>query len=212
MTLQNLRDLFVSRLMLEHSKLGIEMPELQEGVIAFLISEAQNDLIKRLNVIKSYTDIQLIKDTLEYALPSKFGKFIHAEMSGERIPATGITELSDIKSPLTIAVYYSESGYKLRLNGSSTGTLRVWYYADTNLFNPANTQAQDWGQFDGNTFTGNLLVPERYTMAVLYYMLKESIPNPNGFEIKYDRAVLELQTMTGSTAPKFDYNQNIPIR
>lgn len=63
---------------------------------------------------------------------------------------------------------------------------------------------QDWGTFNGNKFTGNLLLPERYTEAVVLGMLSKIFPDlRNDYEF-------ELKTLKGGkqdlTQISLEYN------
>ena len=67
---------------------------------------------------------------------------------------------------------------------------RSVYYPDTGFYQPSGSSDQDWGTFDGSSFDGSILLPNKYLKAVLYYMLGKWISD---YEIRYEREIQSLR-------------------
>ena len=83
----------------------------------------------------------------------------------------------------------------------STGTLTIYYHPDFNYYRPSLGGTEDWGTFDGVTYSGKLLIPDRYDMAVLYKMLAFMFPD---FIPMYEKELRSLrESRVGSTEDTF---------
>jgi hypothetical protein len=76
--------------------------------------------------------------------------------------------------------------------------LTLFYYPDFRYYQPSVSSSQDWGTFSGIVFSGKLMLPDRYDMAILYYMLSQVIPD---YYQMYEKEIFSLK---GSRVASFD--------
>lgn len=142
MTLKDVFDIFKFRLRLEHQKRGmVRQIDLSPREIAYLLSMAQQDIQRRLNIIQSYSLITLADGTNSYALPSNFGVFKSASINNCALiydSFDAIVKRAYRKAlPTTCNVFYDEEGEKKIIvypTPNAVGTMRVYYYIDPNFF------------------------------------------------------------------------------
>ncbi len=228
MTLQEVRDNFVARYKLVTQGKDAPIMQLDDKLIADLISEAQQDIQRRLQVVELNKLINLVNGTNSYSLPTNFGSdklvLLSDTVSGiSKLEASSSNEiynqiaLSD--TPTKYAIL--ESGFTQNIilyptPKDSTQSITVYYYPDTNYFSPSGASSQDWGNFDGNLFSGNLKLPERYYKAIIFYMLAQIIPPIigyrrmliNEYQNKYDE---ELRSLRGSRVSSMSDTINFNI-
>lgn len=211
MTLAHLRDAFVMEYKLECMKNSVREINFADRQIAYFISKAQQDMINRLKIAKTYTDVSLTAVTTytEYSLPTNFGAIANSpSISGRELEVVPITDIptDDITAgdPQKIAIYFNGTDYKIALSPipSSTATLRVWYYPDTGYFIPGGTGSQNWGTFTAETFTGNVKFPDKYIKAIIDFMVGEIFPQRKA---EYENEINKLKATGGSTIAKFKY-------
>lgn len=187
-------------------QIGQNVDTIGDAEISFYISAAQQDIQRRLSVVESSTDITLDSLSNLYALPATFGKQKHAYV--------GDTVLEEIS--LMEAERRSLSGdygawYAIKVTGHSahiycpmtSGTLTVVYYPDLNYYQPSLGASQVWGSFNGVVYSGNLMLPDRYDMAILYNMLSQIFPDHLSLYEKELRSLRESRQFSSSDTLKY---------
>lgn len=180
MLIKELRDLFYAQYSLQSQLRKIQKIEIADKILSFFISAAQQDIQRRLSVVETSTNITLGTTSNLYALPMTFGKQKHAY-----IGANQLTE-----KPIVWAEQADLSGdtgywYAIKIQGHTpyiycpitSGTLTIVYYPDLSYYQPSVSESQVWGTFDGVTYSGYLILPNRYNMAILYHVLSQIFPD-----------------------------------
>jgi hypothetical protein len=209
MLIRELRDMFVTKYSLECQLKGISKINIGDKVLAFFISAGQQDIQRRLQVVQSSVDIPLGSSSPRYvsantySLPSAFGKPISAYVDGKDLLEQKALSWLEREIASGNTGYY----YAIKPSGNSSqficplnsGTVTLNYYPDLGYYNPSVSATQDWGTFNGMTYSGNLILPDRYAMAMLYYMLSQVIPEYLGMYGK------ELKSLRESRLFSEDY-------
>lgn len=206
LTIGECRDLFVVQYKLECRKHKFPEMDIPNKTLASWIASAQQDVSLRLKILNTYVDLAYTPVTVftKYDLPSNFGAIIKTE------PELRIVDISDLSSyaqsgnsleqgePQSIAVYYDTTGFHAALYPlpESANTIRIWYSVDTGMYSPSAAAAQDWGTFDGSTFTGNLKVPDRYIDLVITHMLGKVFDEK---KMEYETMLSRARNNAGST-------------
>lgn len=193
MLLQELKSMFLTRYELECRKAKQTALILNDSEIAFFLSDAQQDIQRRLKILKGYTDISLVANTDSYALPTNFGQSILGMIDGNPINKSNrVLESSNlIGGPSEYQVMQgSPSHIVVNPAPNKAYTLRLYYYLDTLYYRPSLSSAQSWGTFNGIIYTGSALLPEKYSMAIIYKMLSMMI---DSFEVKYETELNRLR-------------------
>lgn len=186
MTITEIRDIFIAELEFEYKKMNKPFIQIRDKLIALWISEAQQDISSKLKILKTYTDISLTAVTsyTTYTLPSNFGKVFRAEISGTELDIVNIGEIPTTGTitqgtPTQVATYNNGTNNLATVHPlpDSTYTMRLWYYVNPNYYSPSGVSAQDWGTFDGNSFSGNLKIPEPYYYLIKLYLLGKIFDN-----------------------------------
>lgn len=176
MTIKEIRDLFYARYSFECMTRKIDKIEIPDKMISFYISAAQQDIQRRLQVVESSVDVTLGTDSNLYVLPQTFGRAKHAYI--------GSTPLKE--KPITWVEKQSVQGtsgdwFAIKITGHTpyvycpvtSGTLTIIYYPDLGYYQPSVSATQTWGTFNGVVYSGTLILPDRYNMAILYWMLSQ---------------------------------------
>jgi len=200
-TINEVRDLFVGTYKLQAQVRGVSQIEIGNKLLASFISQAQQDIQRRLLVVESSTDVTLETTTNVHSLPTNFGQHKHAYIGTtllEEKPARFMRELLATGGTGNYFGIYQQGNTQQIITTSTSGTLTLFYYPDFRYYQPSVSSDQDWGNFNGIVFTGKLLLPDRYDMAVLYYMLSQVIPD---YDNKYER---EIRSLRGSRVSSMD--------
>jgi hypothetical protein len=219
MTLQEIRDIFVAEHKYESQKRGLKYIEVPNKLIVSWIAEAQQDIVQRIKPIKTYQDISITVGSTDFELNSNFGTPVLAKF-GDADGTIGdtIVDLVDVTDLLTgdnntetkAAIWWdaANSAYYIKVpTPASAYTIRLWYYSDTLWYSPSGSVAQDFGTFDGTTFTGNIKIPDKFQMAVKFYMLGKAF---NDFT-QYRDHIDTLKVNKADTMNReFDYQQRLP--
>lgn len=176
MTLKELRDTFLMRYDILCQTREVKKIKLVDKVISSFISAAQQDIQRRLSVVETSTTITLSTTTNLYALPQTFGKQKHAYIGGNRLDEKPITWVEKQNVDGSDGYWYA-----IKITGHtpyiycpiSSGTLTIVYYPDLGYYQPSVSASQTWGTFSGVVYSGNLILPDRYNMAILYNMLSQ---------------------------------------
>jgi len=202
MTLKEISDIFKTRLKLESLKRKTPELTLDEKIIAYYISEAQQDIQMILKVLQSSTNLTLNSSTY-YALPSNFGEHITVYSSTTKLDEISFSEYLQSPSGNYYAIIAQNGGYSLYTN-LQTGTLTVYYYVDTRHYQPSLSSSQSWGDFNGIVYTGSLMLPDRYSKAVILYMLAQIYDE---FYVLYNNELQNLRlSRVFSITPYFPYS------
>ena len=217
MTVKEFRDLFVAEYTYECQKRKVSRIEMPDGLIAAWLAEAQQQINIRLKPIKKYQDVEIIAGATDFTLNTDFGKPIKAYL-GDSEGTIGDTEvdlvdtldLSDNEASGNQAAIFwdpTNSIYYIRVAPTpiSTFYIRVWYYADTLWYSPSGSVSQDWGIFDGSTFSGNFMIPDKFQMLIKHYLLGKAF---NDFS-EYEKNLSILRVNNANTMklkPEYKYN------
>lgn len=212
MTLSEIKDLILAEYRFESQKRGVKSMKIGDRMLAAFLSEAQQDLVSRLQPLTTFEDITLSNGTAEYAFTAtNFGMPIRAEISGDKLKLVSINDIittGTIPSgtPTRVAVYASANVYKVRVSPTPTaaGTLKMWYHPDTLWYAPSESASQDWGSFSGTVFSGDMKVPDKFLSAIKYFVLGKFYDE---IMIKYEKEVSKLKSTKGDTVREaFAYN------
>lgn len=196
MTLSEIRDDIVRRLERECTLRGLPKIKIANKGIAMDISEAQQDIQRRLAVIEDSTTITTVSGTSEYNLPSNFGSIKSVTIANvplKQVLASDIYNYPASSSePIEYSLLISGNTQKIQFYPTPNAELSVVvkFNVDSNFYSPSGASSQDWGTFDGSAFSGNLLLPERYTLALEYYVLSLYLPD---YVAKYERELNSLR-------------------
>ena len=193
MTIHEIRDIFLLRYKRLSLQQGQKVDHIPDAEISFYMSAAQQDIQRRLAVVETSTEIELSSITPLYALPATFGKQKHAYI-GDTILAEKPIVWAEQKN------VREEVGdwYAIKISGhtpyvycpAESGTLTVVYYPDLGYYQPSVDPSQTWGSFSGVVYSGNLILPDRYNMAILYSMLSNIFPD---FLVIYEKELRSLR-------------------
>lgn len=206
MTLNEIKNQFNALYSLELQKRKLSKIDLGNKEIAFFISASQQDIQRRLAVVTVSYDITLDGSSV-YNLPSNFGNDLTAVVDGVTLEKRSVKWLRELMSASLSGDYYAiyvSGNTQQILTTVSSGTLTIYYYPDFNYYRPSLTSAQDWGTFDGIVYTGKLLLPDRYDMAILYRMLAFVFPD---YLAMYEKELKSLrESRVGSTEDHLMYS------
>lgn len=180
MTLQEIRDAFLMRYQRISKQLNQKVDIIGDAEIAWYISLAQQDIQRRLSVVESSVDITLGSETNLYALPATFGKQKHAYISDLLLKEVPIKEAEQ-----EIAIGNTGDFYAIKISGHipyvfcpvTSGTLTIVYYPDLSYYQPSLGSSQVWGTFTGAVYSGNPILPNRYSIAIITNMLSQIFPD-----------------------------------
>ena len=213
MTIQEIADIFITKYSFECLLRKIQKIDIGDKTLSFFISSAQQDIQRRLSVVESSTSIVLGSDSENYisantySLPSAFGKQKLAYIGSDLL----------IEKPLTwvqkeIALGGSGFYYAIQPQGhtsyiicpTSSGTLTIHYYPDLGYYQPSVSATQSWGSFSGVIYSGNLILPDRYNMAILYSMLSNIFQDYHILYEKELRSLKESRLYSDTDTLKYD--------
>lgn len=217
MTAKEFRDLFIAEYTFECQLRGIPKIDIPDGVIAAWLAEAQQNINVRLKPIKKYQDIEITAGATDFTLNSDYGKYDKAflgDASGvigdvevKLVDANSLSNLEVSGNKASIFWDPTNSIYYLRVAPTPTSTfyIRLWYYADTLWYSPSGSVSQDWGTFDGSTFSGNLMIPDKFQMIIKYFLLGKCFKDMS----EYEKQISILRTNNANTIytkPEYKYN------
>ena len=209
MTLNEIRDDIVRSLQREFWKRDAKMPEIVDRSLAMDMSEAFQDIQRRLNVLQGYTTLTLEADTNVYSLPSNFGKVKKVMFSNLELYEVDFNELIGYTDgqgkPTHFTMYESGNTQQLIVypKPEQAYTLYVYYYLDLGYYSPSGESQQDWGNFDGSVFYGQPKLPERYNKAVKNYVLGLYFPD---WELRYKEELNSLKESRVTSIPRRKYS------
>lgn len=206
MTIKEVRDVFLMRYKRLSQQRQQPFDHINEAEIAFYISAAQQDIQRRLSVIESSTDIELDSISNLYALPVTFGKQKHVYVGD-----ISLEEISIVDAEKRSLTGDNGAWYAIKVTGHSayiycpmtSGTLTIVYHPDLNYYQPSLGASQSWGNFSGVVYSGNLLLPDRYDMAIIYNMLSNIFPDFLALYEKELKSLRESRQFSGSDTLKY---------
>lgn len=195
MTVQQIRDSLVVKYKLECLKRGTKELELGDTLIAQLISEAQQDIVRRHAVIEASGTVSVVSGTYSYDLASNFGQMKTVVLDGapiEQVTAQELQEETGVTTakPTRYAVKIIDDQPQIMVDGSQACTLTYYYNIDTNPGTLAS-------------LTGNLSVPNRYNNAVQYFILAQFFDDIYG---KYEAELRSLRESQWTNKRTFKYS------
>ena len=208
MTLNEIRDDYVRSLKREFRKRGQPEPDIIDKSVAMDMSEAFQDIQRRLSVVQGYTTLTLEADKNVYNLPSNFGKIKKVMFSNLELKEVDFDEfigyVDGEGKPTSFTMYVSGNTQQIALypKPEQAYTLYVYYYLDLGYYSPSGDSQQDWGNFDGSVFYGKPKLPERYNKAVKCYMLGLEFPD---WEERYERELSSLKQSRVFSMPPRTY-------
>ena len=208
MTLNEIRDDIVRSLQREFWKRKSEMPEIVDRSLAMDMSEAFQDIQRRLNVLQGYTTLTLEDGVNVYDLPTNFGKPKKVMFSNLQLTEVNFNKLISYVDaegkPTHFTMYESGNTQQLIVypKPDDTYTLYVYYYLDLGYYSPSGESQQDWGNFDGSVFYGKPKLPERYSKAVKNYVLGLYFPD---WELRYKEELNSLRESRVTSLPPREY-------
>ncbi len=193
MLIVELRDLFIGEYTIATQVRDIQKIDINDKLLANFISQAQQDIQRRLAVVESSVDIALATTTNVHSLPTNFGQQKHAYLGSTLLvekTARYIREQLAVGGTGNWFAIYQQGNTQQLLTPHTSGTLTLFYYPDFRYYQPSVSTSQDWGSFSGIVFSGKLMLPDRYDMAILYYMLAKVVPD---FKADYEKEVRSLR-------------------
>ncbi|GJQ44062.1 MAG: hypothetical protein JETCAE03_35600 [Ignavibacteriaceae bacterium] len=201
MLISEIRDLFVAQYKIQSQVRDLKQIEIPEKLLGSFISQAQQDIQRRLLVVESSVDITLSTLSNVHSLPSNFGLHKHAYVGQNLLDEKSARfireQIAQGNSGYWYAIYQQGNTQQI-LTPLTSGTLTLFYYPDFRYYQPSVSASQDWGTFSGTVFSGKLLLPDRYDMAILYYMLSQVIPD------YYQLYEKEIRSLRSSRVASFD--------
>lgn len=211
MTLQELRDRFITEYKFVAQTKGLKYVEPPNGVIAAWLSSAQQDLQNRLKISLTYEDFSIVAGTNTYTFTnSDFGSLQRVEYDGRDVDVVGVDMIDTTSSiagsqPTVVAIYSNDGTWTLRVPETSVAyTLRVWYYKDFGYYSSGNS---NWGSYS-NSFSGSLKIPSKYLEAVIYYLMYKVTGDISYYENEV-RKLRETRSITSKTGLSYRMNGGI---
>ena len=193
---------------IECIKRGMPEINLKSKYLALMLSKAVQDLQKKLGVIEASDTKSSISGTSEYSISASFmNPKVVKYTDYELIKAT--TEWIEKQypqngTPQYYAIKFEDRTAKLLLYPTpsvSSDTILITSNYAYALYSPSGATAQDFGSFDGSTFSGNTVFPTQYDQALLLGMMKQMFKD---IQADYDKEwhLLRVKQYTGQ---KFTY-------
>jgi len=190
MTVQDIRDDFVVKYKVECQKRGAKEIQFGDKVIAKYISEAQQDIQRRHNILSGEYTLIMVEDEFTYELPSDCSNITKITIDNVPLDRVNLAEMQDIVTasgtPTRYAIKLTDALSVQFDLSEADKELTVYYDVDTNF---ASDSDNDWGGFNGK-FYGSLRIPQRYNKAVVLYMLAEMFDD---IVMKYEKELASLR-------------------
>ena len=207
MLIQQVRDEFVVEYKLECQKREAKEIDFGDKIIASWIAAGQQDIADRLKLLVKWFDVyyEATTEFLTYGLPDDYGSLISTEpqltVRGIREMQTSVQEDETLTTGEvhSIAIYNDGESYKVVLNDmpTSSGKVRLWYAVNPLYYSPTASKNQEWGTFDGVTFTGSLRIPDKYKDLLILFMLGKCFDDR---KLEYENKLLKFVGNLGSTS------------
>lgn len=216
MLIQEISSAFLTRYKRISFQKDLKVQQLNKAEIALMISEAQQDIQKRMDVVTGTNAITLVAAQNAYNCPSDFGKLKFATISGNVLDIVSdynvLTALAEVGTPVQCAQYVIGNTPKILVNPTpeAVETLNIYYSVDMGYYQPSGATSQGWGDFSGTAFSGKLLLPDKYDRAVNLFMLAQFFDE---YELKYRDEILSLKGNQAAGSPlRLDYHFGTPLK
>lgn len=226
MTLQELSDNFHVLLKVQSKLRKVEYVNIEEGIIAQWISEAQNQLAALIGMLEAETTLTLVDGQMVYALPADFKrvKLVYIPMTAipQNVSANQNVLMPPNYSPsdvvhvkgqralgvddFTYAVEWDETNknWQIEFVMTPVGAPNIIYSLLPGVYSPSGGGSQEWGSFNGTTYSGSSIVGDEYAPALKYYMLGEVFPDLRN-RFREEVQVLQKNKINVPVKP-FDYD------
>lgn len=177
MQLKELRDMFVASYHTESLKQKFEPIDFPDSLVYLWITQAKNDLFRRLKILTTFIDITIPLGENTFQLPYDFGSEISCEASGIKLEKTSIEEMQTTGTAsgniCKYAIFNNQDGYNITFspNAIQAANVRIFYNISQAIYSPS---AQNQAFIKGK-FKGILNIPDEYLQCVLYFMLSQSV-------------------------------------
>ena len=206
LSIREIRDNFVTEYKLLCTIRNVNEISIGDKVLASWIASGQQEICDRLKVIMKPYDLyyDAMNEFFTYGLPDDWGGLIGTDpqmefdnaMNLPTIAQPGYTlEKGDVRK---ITIYNDGNGYRVILSPLpiSSGIIRFWYTVNPLHYSPSAGSSQDWGSFDGSTFSGSLPLPDKYKDLLVLFMLGKC------FGDKKQEFEFRLESFKGNSASK----------
>lgn len=207
LTLQEIRDEFVVEYKLIVTQRDLKQIDFGNKIIASWIASGQQKIADKLKVLIKYVDIYYDEMTEFYTfgLPDDYGGFISTDPQLKQVSISQLNTQVQEDETLTqgeihsIAIYHDGDGYKLGFMDlpTSAGRFRLWYSVNPLYYSPSAGSNQDWGNFDGSTFSGNLVIPDKYKDLLILFMLGKCFDDKKQ---EFENELIRSAGMSGATS------------
>jgi len=208
MLIQEIRSAFLTRYKRISFQRDLKVQQLNDAEIAFMISEAQQDIQKRVDVVTGTSAITLVAGQNVYNCPSDFGKLKYATINNYPLDVVSeydvLARTAESGTPVEVAQYIVGNTAQILVNPKpdSATTLNIYYSVDMNYYQPSGATSQGWGDFSGTSFSGKLLLPDKYDRAVYLFMLAQFFDD---YELKYKEEIISLRGNQAAGQPLRTY-------
>lgn len=216
MLIQEISSAFLTRYKRISFQRDLKVQQLNKAEIALMISEAQQDIQKRMDVVIGTSAITLVAEQNAYNCPSNFGKLKFATLGGNPLDIVTdfdiLTALAEVGTPVQCAQHILGNTPKILVNPTpeEAGTLNIYYSVDMGYYQPSGATSQNWGGFSGTEFSGKLLLPDKYDRAVNLFMLAQFFDD---YELKYRDEILSLKGNQAASSPlRTGYHFGTPLK
>lgn len=212
MILSELIYAFEAQYKLECLKREVKEIMINAKMKALMLSTTVSDIQKRLGVIEATATYDSVAGTSAYSISSKF---INPKVVkyGDTVLTKTTTEWikkqpTQTGAPYKYAILQEGATANLYLFPipDSAGTDNILLQGNFNLglYSPNAGSSQDFGVFNGSTFSGNLTLPVQYEQAILLGMMKQMFKD---IQPEYDREMNMLKVLQYN-GESFEYGFN----
>lgn len=180
---------------------------LTDKYLALMLSKTVSDLQKRLGIIEVSSTLTSTNGTQAYSISSSFMNpkaVLYDSYPLEKKSTQWIKEqYAQTGTPTCYAIQYEDRTAKLFLypTPNSSETILLTGNYNYQLYSPSGGSTQDFGVFDGTSFSSNTVLPTQYDAAMLLGMMKQIFKDVGQ---DYDREI-SLLRVRQYNGEKFTY-------
>lgn len=198
MTISEIRDAFILKAKREAFKRQIMFPTVGNTEVAMMVAEAEQDLQNRLLIVESSASVPITNGV--GSLPLNCGKIKLVKASnGDWLQEKSAEDV------LQMQANGSSSGASVFARQTTGGTesllvyplgetsVTVYFWVETLFYQPSSSTqyfGSETNPYASGAFSGNLLLPAKYSKAIQYHMLAEYFDD---YMIKYEQEVNKLK-------------------
>uniref|UniRef100_A0A6H1ZQ98 Uncharacterized protein n=1 Tax=viral metagenome TaxID=1070528 RepID=A0A6H1ZQ98_9ZZZZ len=211
MKLNELISAFKNKYWLECSLRKVTEIDFKAKHLALMLSEVFADIQKRLGVIEATTTETSVSGTAVYDLTSSFMTIKSVSYGNTPLDKVSTSWIKTINAetetvtgtPTKYAILYEDNVPQLYLYptpASSGDDIIIQSESNFNLYSPTAV-SNDFGTFNGTTFSGDTTIPTQYDLAIILGMMQQVFPDYNTL---YERemSMLRIKQYNGE---KFEY-------